>query len=438
MLQSKLNQLKERLTKIFNDHGHNKEIKKEIGKEFISRNLSAYRASNVFMGIESLDTMTTSEDDARFLFIFSYALSKAIPEVELDVSYYFTKLEYNKWINYRKEDEPEEIFPITFKNVVQIADNIWQTTISAQKLEKLDRHNVFIYNFMTQRQPKITSAGVQIDFDKHKALEIKERMLEAKQFPDHIMINILNTFQEQIHFDERKNVLVVGENSILNTFDGHHRKVANSLAIAENPDINFTWGLIITNMSESEARDYMLQINKQKPIRYEQIKTWDTDRKENLVVKVIVDDKISRLGKVMVEQRSEVKNNRGLVTNNVIAEAIAENYVIDETTDIRALGEWIVEFTDALMGMYPNAFIANPYEVKEKSIINDENIFYGYIAMSAELQKESDWQEKLKEKMETIDFDKDNPLWSNMGLIRKRGSANKTLKNKLYKMFREG
>ncbi len=69
------------------------------------------------------------------------------------------------------------------------------------------------------------------------------------------------------------------------------------MAIAENPDINFTWGLIITNMSESEARDYMLQINKQKPIRYEQIKTWDTDRKENLVVKVIVGDKISRLDK---------------------------------------------------------------------------------------------------------------------------------------------
>ncbi len=432
MLQSKLNQLKEKLREAIGEVGHNKEVKQEIGKEFILRNISPYRATNVFMGIESLDTMTTSEDDARFLFIFTHAFSKAAPELKISAREYFTELEYSKWINYAEEDKPEEIFPLTFENAVQIANNIWQATISAQKLEKLDRNNVFIYNFMTQRQPKVTSAGVQIDFDKRKTFQIKERILQGKQFPDHIKINILNTFQEQVHYDNRRNILVVGESSILNTFDGHHRKVANSLAIAENPDLDFTWGLVITNMSESEARDYMLQINKQKPIRYEQIRTWDMDMKENLVVSVIANDKISRLNKIMVEQRSEVKNKIGLVTNNIIAEAIADNYKIDETTDIRSIGEWIIEFTDALIGLYPEAFVVD----KADAVIKDENIFYGYIAMSAELKNQEDWRERLTKKMETTDFSRNNPLWRNMGLIRKR-IANKALKEKLYNYFRE-
>lgn len=437
LTREKLNQLKEKLKVILDEVGHVKEIKQEIGKEFISRNLSAYRAMNVFMGIESLDTLNNTEEDARFLFIFSVGINKAIGEPKINIKEYFTNLEYSKWINYREEDEPENVFPLVFDDAIQLADNIWQTKITAQELYKLDKNNVFVYNFLTQRHPRVTSAGVQIDFDKRKSLEIKKRMLNGDQFPDHVKINILHNFQEQIHYDDRRHTLTIGENSIINTFDGHHRKVANSLAIGENPELDFTWGLIITNMSESEARDYMLQINKQKPIRYEQIKAWDMDRKENLVVSVIADDKISRLNRVMVEQKAEVKNNKGLTTKNIIAEAIKENYEIDDTTDIRSLGNWIIEFTDALMGLYPEAFITDPYTVRENSMINDENIFYGYIALSAKLYNNPEWKMLLKNKMESIDFDKTNPLWRHIGLVRKK-NANKALRNKLYELFTEG
>ena len=150
MTKEKLNQLKETLKFVLNEVAHVKEIKQEIGEEFIARNLSAYRAMNVFMGIESLDTLTNSEDDARFLFIFTVGLNRAIgePEFEVDVDEYFTKLEYNKWINYREEEEPENIFPIVFENTIQLTDNIWQTKISAQRLEELDRNNAVSYTHL--------------------------------------------------------------------------------------------------------------------------------------------------------------------------------------------------------------------------------------------------------------------------------------------------
>ncbi len=138
-----------------------------------------------------------------------------------------------------------------------------------------------------------------------------------------------------------------------------------------------------------------------------------------------------------MNQKMEVINDRGLTTKNIIAEAIRENYDINKTTNIRELGKWIVEFTDTLMNMYPDAFITDPYTVKEHSMINDRNIFYGYIALSAVLRGDPLWKERLVSKMNSIDFSNDNPVWKQMGLIRKR-NANRALKDKLYQLFTEG
>lgn len=441
MLKEKQNLLKEKLNNIFDKIGHLDEVKQEIGKEFISRNLSPYRAMNVWMRNEPLETISDSDNDIKFLFLFSLALENALAKFNIEHIYlntkeYFTNVEYNQWKNYKEEEIKDNVYPIVFENVQQLSERIWQTTITAQQLAELDADNLLLYNFKTQRAPKITVSGIKIDFDKNKTFEIRDRILNGEQFPDHIKLNILNNFQEKIHYDPKKQVLTIGEGSIINIFDGYHRKVANSLVIEENPEIDFTWGLIITNLSETAAKDYMIQIDKQKHIKREQIKTWDLNKKENLVVKVISDDKISKLAKVMKDQELEIKHERGLVTKNIIAEAIAENYHLDETTDIRAIGNWIVEFTDYLFSLYPKEFITNPYVITKQSVINYKNMFYAYIALSAKLKDNPNWKEIVSDKMQSIDFDKENQLWKDIGLVTNR--ANKVLRNKLYELITEG
>lgn len=441
MLKEKQNLLKEKLNNIFDKIGHLDEVKQEIGKEFISRNLSPYRAMNVWMRNEPLETISDSDNDIKFLFLFSLALENALAKFNIEHIYlntkeYFTNVEYNQWKNYKEEEIKDNVYPIVFENVQQLSERIWQTTITAQQLAELDADNLLLYNFKTQRAPKITVSGIKIDFDKNKTFEIRDRILNGEQFPDHIKLNILNNFQEKIHYDPKKQVLTIGEGSIINIFDGYHRKVANSLVIEENPEIDFTWGLIITNLSETAAKDYMIQIDKQKHIKREQIKAWDLNKKENLVVKVISDDKISKLAKVMKDQELEIKHERGLVTKNIIAEAIAENYHLDETTDIRAIGNWIVEFTDYLFSLYPKEFITNPYVITKQSVINYKNMFYAYIALSAKLKDNPNWKEIVSDKMQSIDFDKENQLWKDIGLVTNR--ANKVLRNKLYELITEG
>jgi hypothetical protein len=437
MLKEQKNKLTEKVTKIIKEIGHMSDIKKEVGQEFKARNLSTFRAMSVWMNPDYLFTLTDSNEDIQFLFLFSLALSKAMKnnkiDIELDVKSYFTPLEYNKWKEYKEDSQQDNIYPIIFENAQQISDKIWQTTLTAQQLSELSAQNIILYNFKTQRSPKVTVSGIKIDYDKQKTIEIKNRLLAGEQFPDHIKLNILNNYQEKIHYNPKTQTLTIGEGSIVNIFDGYHRKVANSLAIEENPDLDFTWPVIITNLTENAAKDYMVQIDKQKPIKKEQIKSWDLGKKENLVVSVIADDKISKLNKVMKEQYSEVKLKKGLVTKNIIAEAISENYRLNDTTDIRGLGKWIVEFTDYLFSLYPREFITDPYSIQEESVINHKNMFYGFIALST--YQEPDWKQKTKNKMESIDFNIDNPIWKEIGLFTNK--PNKSVRNKIYKLFEE-
>ena len=69
MIEKNFHALKERIKDVLNEVAHIKEIKQEVGKEFMSRNLPTRRAMNVFMGIESLDTLSNIEEDARFLYM---------------------------------------------------------------------------------------------------------------------------------------------------------------------------------------------------------------------------------------------------------------------------------------------------------------------------------------------------------------------------------
>ena len=439
MLKEKKEKLKNNIDKIIKEIGHRNDIKQEIGREFLNRNIPAHRAMNVFMSIEDLNTIGDSDNDIRFLFIFTLALEKALKDnadININTREYFTELEYKQWLNYREEPKSSNIYPIIFENTQQIANGIWQTTLTAQHLAELNSDNVILYNFKTQRSPKITVSGVKIDYDKQKTVEIKNRMLNGEQFPDHIKLNILNNFKEKINYNSKTQILTVGEGSSINIFDGYHRKVANSLAVEENNEISFTWPIIITNLTENAAKDYMVQIDKQKPIKKEQIKSWDLSKMENLVVSVISDDKISKLNKIMKDQYSEIKHNKGLVTKNIIAESIAENYELNDTTDIRGLGGWIVEFTDYLFSLYPSEFITDPYSNKEHSVINHKNMFHGYIALSSKLYNNQNWKKILENKMQSIDFSTDNEIWKDIGILT--GKVNKSQRNKIYKLFMEG
>lgn len=440
MIKEKELLLKNKLKIIIKEVGYMNDLKQSVMDEFKSRNLNSLRAAWVFSENLDLETLTDSEEDIRFLFIFSLALNKTLKEKNMDMlndyQSYFTKVEIDQWENYKEEEEDENVFPIVFKNVVEIFPGYWQTTVTAQEIEKLNQANVLIYNPNTQRGLKVTKKGIGIDVNPKKVNQIAERMLSGRQFPDDLKFNVLKTGQEKIIYNPKNRILTITEGSVINTFDGQHRLSGNALALSKNPDLEFIWPIKITNFTEIKAHDFMTQINKQTPIDVDVLKTKDYSKNENLVVDKIMDSK-GDLADATKDKDSFVKSNRGLTTKSILAEAIKDNYEdqLESAYQRDEIANWIVEFSNYLMGMYSEEFIANPYEVKKYSYINNLNMFYGYIALSATLKDNNEWKNILKEKIESIDFNVDNPMWRSVGII-KENKINKTTKNKLYKLFK--
>ena len=125
MIKQKELELKNKLKIIIREVGYDNSIKQSVMDEFRLRNLNALRAAWIFSENLDLDTLTDSEEDIQFLYIFSHALNKALKEKNMDMlsdyQSYFTKVEIDQWDNY-KEEEQDEIFPIVFKGVIEIIE----------------------------------------------------------------------------------------------------------------------------------------------------------------------------------------------------------------------------------------------------------------------------------------------------------------------------
>jgi predicted glycosyltransferase len=181
----------------------------------------------------------------------------------------------------------------------------------------------------------------------------------------------------------------------------------------------------------------MVQIDKQTKMSKEVLAQKDPSKNENLTVDKIMDLR-GELWKVTMESGEYVKDNRGLVTKFILSQAIKDNYEgkIETSYDRSDTAEWINNFIDYLMAHYRDEFLIRPYEIKKNSYINNLYMFYGFIALSKKLQGNKDWKESLKQKINSIDFNKTNGLWRDIGLVGEK-NINKTTKNKLYNLFIE-
>ena len=438
MLKDKERQLKNKLRGILHEVGYMNDTKQFVMDEFKSRNLSSLRAAWVFSENLDLDTLTDNEGDIQFLYLFSFALNKALKEKDInilnDYQSYFTSVEISEWENYKEEKESEDIFPYNLKDVQEIVPGQqWQTKLTIQQFNEL--YNVLLWNPNSQRGFKVTKKAIRINENPLKVKEIAENILAGTYYPDHIKINVVKDENKPI-YNPKTRMLTLREGTKLNIWDGQHRKSASALVLVENPDIDFTWPIDITNLSEIETHNAMVQINKQSPIKLDVISTKDYSKNENLVLDKIMDSR-GDLASATKDTDAFVKSDRALTTKPILAEAIKDNYDnLDSAMQRDEVAKWIVEFTNYLMGVYSDEFIVNPYEVKKTSYINNLNMFYGYITLSAILKDNKNWKEILKQKINSIDFSVDNPMWREIGII-KENKIGKPTKNKLYKLFME-
>ena len=450
MLEIKSSELILNLNEMIKKYAGNDRIRKLIVDQFTERNMKASLAVNILNERLLLSTLDINNaNDLILLFVFSTGMYQAITEKEKEISPsnvelteilkldpigYFTEIEMENLKDYKlqkKEKGKEE--EVVFPNMIQLAPNFWVGGISSIQLADLDAENEFIYNFKTQRDPVFDVYGTKkINFSKTKAREISERLLSGEQFPDAIVINVLKNGEDDMSYEKNGDLVI--HSGVKNIVDGMHRKVGNGIYVSQNPNASFNFILVVTNYSEARAQDQMSQINKQKPMKIEHTKNLDSSKLGNAIVDSIRDIRTSEFAKLIRDSDAELEYS-GITKKYTLSVAVTECYKSELTNSLQTknIAEHIANIMDLVIGLYVDEFIKNPKESKKTSFINHKNMFIGYIALSAKLYKDADWENKVEEALSKIDFSRSNPFWKDNDILD--NDVKKSSRSNFYKLF---
>jgi len=448
MLKDESDQLILNLNILIKRYAGNDKIRNIIMDEFNSRNMKASIAVSILTERKLLSTIDISiKHELILLFVFTSGMFKALTHKELGdkdplgeasewnsivLEDYFTPIEVENLSDYKKEKKEGKKEEVVFHNMVQVSENQWVGVISAKYLAELDADNEFIYNFKTQRDPIIDVLGMKrIRLDKTKVGQITERLLSGEQFPDAIGINILHDGTDEIKFEKNGDLTVFSGQK--NIFDGMHRKVSTSLALDINGDLEFNWIIMVTNYNEIKAQRAMVQINKQKPMRPEHVKILDTTKLGNVVIDVIKDSNFEFSTQIR-DSDDELKHS-GMAKKATLAISVEEVFKdrLQNRLQAKPIAKHIAEVVDYIMGLNVEEFIIHPEETKKVSYINHKNMFAGYVALSAKLYGDKDWEDKIEQALDKVDFGVENPFWKDCGILDH--DMKKASRNNLYKFF---
>jgi len=455
MLKEKSVELIRELNVLIKKYASNDKVRKIIIDEFYKRNMMGRLGVGILTESRELSTLDIDEGkDLVLLFVFTVGMYNALTfktnedaptlgEIDEALSIYpnnyFNPIEMDDLTNYKEEKKTDTKVQYVFPNMIQVAPGYFKGIISAKYLAEIDARNDIIYNFKNQRDPHIDVYGMKrIQLDKNKVEKITNRLLEGTQFSDDIKLNLLSDGTDELYFNEKTGDLTIISGN-LNVFDGYHRKTSSSIAVSKakenNTELDFNWGLVITNFSEKKTQDFMTQINEQKPMKQEHIKNLDTSKLGNIVVDAIRDTD-SEFGQNIKESDAEL-NFGGMTKKSTLALSIEECYKEKLTNRLQAkpIAKHIASVMDYVIGLNVEAFIEHPEATQKVSYINHKNMFAGYIALSERLYGVKKWEDILEEILDKIDFSINNPFWKDIGI--NDSDMKKSTRNNLYKFFQK-
>lgn len=451
MLKGKSVELIRNLDPLIEKYSSDDKVRKIIVNEFDKRNIRGSLAISILNEKRDLATLDIDQNkDLILLFVFTNAMYVALTSIEdeervplsereslsIAPESYFNEIEIADLKDYKEEKKESKKDQYVFHNILYVAPNHYKGLITAKELDEIYSANNIIYNFKNQRDPHIDIYGMKrIRLDKTKVEKIANRLLEGKQFSDEIKLNLLADGEDEIIYNEKtKDLTILSGN--LNIFDGYHRLIANSTALQKNPQLNFNWGIVITNFSEKRTQEFMVQINEQKPMRSEHIKALDASKLGNIVVDAIRDTNDCEFGQNIKESDQELKFS-GMTKKSILSISIEEVYKdkLTNRLDAKPVARHIANVMDHIIAIHIDEFIKHPDTTQKTSYINHKNMFAGYIALSERLYGIKNWQSILENALDKVDFSTKNSYWKDIGIDS--NNMNKTTRNNLYKFFQQ-
>lgn len=409
------NELRKKLRVILIENCINAKVLTQVKSDLLEVGILGGTVQDMFT-----QRITTEQLSDEVLYYLSDSLSKALDLETIKPERYFMdeEIEEIKRLNTTKLSG-EDTLPFKFYNVMKVDYDMFVTFISAKELADLYNKGRIRYRMETQRNATIIKRKgtlIQTPTINNRSIEeIKEQLLKGQFITNFITLNTIE--DDTLEYDEKTGELKV--NTILDILDGFHRSMGILRAVAESDgEINYTTGVVITNFDIDKAQRYIVQEDKKNKMSKRFIKYLNKDSKANIVVRKINEDSYSDLNGKIVTDKKFIRYGNALTLTDVMQQGIDSYFKFKTMSDINKLADYLIEGFNHIIGLYPEQFIDEVKKHKETSVIAHEHMFVGYLYILSELRGKNDWKNKLEKILSQINFDKDNPIWEEIGLFK--------------------
>ncbi|MCM3109942.1 DNA sulfur modification protein DndB [Lederbergia lenta] len=378
--------------------------------------------------------------DQRLLCLFAEQIYAKTGIQTVNPEEYFTEAEIKKSKQYdgRLTIKDDIEFPYVLENMVMINPNEFVGRISIKTISQFENSQKLHYNFDIQREHRLVRRGDNIIKEAtlimENVKEIKQNLKDGKQKPTAIVLNASvgsADSGDELIYDHKNMSLTINEGTILDIVDGYHRCKASTFAINENPDIEFSFVLIILNYTDEEAALYQGQLAKATPVSRHKQRELSGDTNGDLVAKSLMRDSELK-GKV---SSGEVRFAHGeLVSYGVLADTIESQFVMERNVDVYKVTDYLKKYFDFLLGVYSEQFLENSKAYRKTTVMVDNNMFVGYIVLARKMMEQGINPAMIEEYINKIDFSRENKLWHDIGYLENgkqtdTKKARETIKN---------
>ena len=279
------------------------------------------------------------------------------------------------------------------------------------------------YNFKTQRDTeKVELFGQTVEkarFFKESIKDMVKLMKDGDYKPTAMSYNILATGQEAYEYDAETETLTI-DNSEIDIIDGANRSQACVILHENHEEATQIMQLNVFHYDEPEARSYIKQEAMKNEIKKEILKAYDSTSIYNTIAREIGDMGSSGTNFMYNHVGSDYTSVEKLYkycTYSTLMDAIKSSYKLDKRDTItkRKVKNYLVLFLNEVISICNKQF-ENVKESRKSTFVTYNNMFYGYIALSKELEGQEGWEDKLLDIFSNVDFSLENNFFKNLNV----------------------
>jgi hypothetical protein len=378
--------------------------------------------------------------DARLLYLFAEQIYQKTGDQSINPEEFFTDTEIKASKSYSGKSyiKEESKFPLHFNHALECSRDSWIIMMDINTIVDLFNSRKLHWNPDAQREATKTVVNGEImevaTIYQENINEMVQLLKENKLERTQLILNcVLGTgIDEEVIYDNNTHELVV-KDCMIDIIDGMHRISSASIALSQNPSIDFQFEVKILNVTVPRAAQYLSQTSKGQKISEVKRRSMSKETNADIIVNDLLTKSVLK-GKI---SKKEGLSTNDVVTYNTLVSSIEKYFNLDRKIDTVEVSEYLQEFFEMLFEYYQNEFIENFQEIKKKSMLVENLTFAGYIILASRMREQDISPSKIKKYIENIPFDKDDGLWQELDILDSKKRLTRNAKAGIEKYFSE-